>query len=1320
MHRSRVGMDAQKPGLARELHKAKFRAHHEKRLEEISRRPPGTGTLDNMRPYTTHLMHLKTRPKKMAILASRDAQVERANRDLLRQMTRIFTTPSALLPVHDSADGGSRGEGLGRCLSINVLCRKRELERIAMENKTWVKHMEKVSPSYNAAAWERDWLERKRIIERLRTVRYERAKATPEEFSRRGVTHLRKQVQRTRGQAFEAGYSPVPRLFGSARSKNRGHSGKSSNGGGRSVGPHRNRQTTKRKCFSSSSRSNRGKRTLHGHGRDARGGVLVRSGSERRARAGSKHEQKLVKRAASESSMVSSGDIGREEKTSSHCPPPLEDRDNGQDGNHLPISVSVRAATRGAEAEASGGIQEHHEKTAAAAAVTSEGGGIGDGGCDGGDNGRGGSQSDYSEFAGGQGDEEEQYSEFDEEQQEERREEKEEQEQDGQYSEFGDGSSTREAVVQLAEAERRSSEVEDVRQEQRLGDGLENEGEKQDTRGGSAGEAKAGLDENDCSRGQTEDPNGSTETRCSPELQLESAPVELENRLEQNDTSVAETASGAKRIEPERIEGPEQQQQEQQQNGLSVTKAQEGEVETKCDGRDGGRGSMRTGEDSELSADNGYRSESFDGDGYTTDSGVSGPVPEAPSTTQKAGMSPAGSVEPPNTATASSASTDLRSAATPEGDNSDDSCSSPPPLGTSPLLVEDRSQPGGNPTIPLDPPQPQEDPPSLLVSPQPMSVASSCLDISPETLQDPPGLDDPPPLPANSSSPSSPSSLPEDSGGDNSFADVGVVDLQPDIPLSNSDIQCEPGAHDHVGAAIPDADTDAGLVVLARGDNLPGVHSASDCSNTTNIEDSAPTNLAGASRTLAFSEECASADAAANKGLSGGASTAEGVSSSGVNGDGIESPVCGTTVTPAAANEHYEERNELVGTGGWSMVPEVLPPSSYMEQVSLVESSENIMENTSQEASMNDNSATTGPLAQEGGLQQPTTANGLQAQDSSQRVGEDSFESNVTLKSMHDSNENSDPATTATVVSGDEEDSRYAAAGINVEESDKGNEQSVGEHGNETNEGEPEAVREPAAEAKEPSGNGTTDIDPMDDGVNSPEEAATGFDAAAFGIAVRHAAVKEVQEFVIATDEAIASGAGSGESVSPTSDSADGAVHEASTGRESAANEATVGPVSSGRTNEHDGPDHSVSVGHDEPSTVGREMEVVSLDDDTALGPNENKTGEPVEIPEAIGGESEGHQGISADGADGNSVYDEVFEEMSSSTEQAAEAVSGLDGCATTSTAETGNVVASLFSPGKEDPAGASGGGDAGEPPLAPIDRVGESTRLSQNDSRGG
>ncbi len=54
--------------------------HHEKRLEEISRRAPGKGTVDNTLPYTANLLHLKTRAKKKATLAARDAEVERANR----------------------------------------------------------------------------------------------------------------------------------------------------------------------------------------------------------------------------------------------------------------------------------------------------------------------------------------------------------------------------------------------------------------------------------------------------------------------------------------------------------------------------------------------------------------------------------------------------------------------------------------------------------------------------------------------------------------------------------------------------------------------------------------------------------------------------------------------------------------------------------------------------------------------------------------------------------------------------------------------------------------------------------------------------------------------------------------------------------------------------------------------------------------------------------------------------------------------------------------------------------------------------------------
>lgn len=51
-------------------------------------------------------------------------------------MTRIFTAPSSLLLNCDPPDGG---EGGVACASINVLCRKRELQRIAMENKHLVR-----------------------------------------------------------------------------------------------------------------------------------------------------------------------------------------------------------------------------------------------------------------------------------------------------------------------------------------------------------------------------------------------------------------------------------------------------------------------------------------------------------------------------------------------------------------------------------------------------------------------------------------------------------------------------------------------------------------------------------------------------------------------------------------------------------------------------------------------------------------------------------------------------------------------------------------------------------------------------------------------------------------------------------------------------------------------------------------------------------------------------------------------------------------------------------------------------------------------------
>lgn len=59
-------------------------------------------------------------------------------------MTKIFITPSALLPVFDCPEGGNGvGERGMVCASVNALERRRELERIAVENKHLVRRRER-------------------------------------------------------------------------------------------------------------------------------------------------------------------------------------------------------------------------------------------------------------------------------------------------------------------------------------------------------------------------------------------------------------------------------------------------------------------------------------------------------------------------------------------------------------------------------------------------------------------------------------------------------------------------------------------------------------------------------------------------------------------------------------------------------------------------------------------------------------------------------------------------------------------------------------------------------------------------------------------------------------------------------------------------------------------------------------------------------------------------------------------------------------------------------------------------------------------------
>lgn len=62
-----------------------------------------------------------------------------ARRTLLRQMVKIYAAPSPLLAGCGTVGGVGKGNRSKSCASINAIARKRELERIALENKHLVR-----------------------------------------------------------------------------------------------------------------------------------------------------------------------------------------------------------------------------------------------------------------------------------------------------------------------------------------------------------------------------------------------------------------------------------------------------------------------------------------------------------------------------------------------------------------------------------------------------------------------------------------------------------------------------------------------------------------------------------------------------------------------------------------------------------------------------------------------------------------------------------------------------------------------------------------------------------------------------------------------------------------------------------------------------------------------------------------------------------------------------------------------------------------------------------------------------------------------------
>ncbi|CAM9554584.1 unnamed protein product [Chrysoparadoxa australica] len=181
----------------------KARSTHLKRLSEIKGRKAGSGTLDNTLPATKKMAHLKARYKKKALIVERNKAINKANRQLLQQMTTILTQPGEFAQVYTRAPR-----------SINAIKRMQDLERICNENGRILKGIEVAKPYYDVAGWEKDRVKSAKIESRLRQVKYQGSERTVEAISRKGVRKLRQEVLRSRGNR------------SSSRGRGRGHGDK--------------------------------------------------------------------------------------------------------------------------------------------------------------------------------------------------------------------------------------------------------------------------------------------------------------------------------------------------------------------------------------------------------------------------------------------------------------------------------------------------------------------------------------------------------------------------------------------------------------------------------------------------------------------------------------------------------------------------------------------------------------------------------------------------------------------------------------------------------------------------------------------------------------------------------------------------------------------------------------------------------------------------------------------------------------------------------------------------------------------------------------
>lgn len=122
-------------------------------------------TLEISRPQ--HFSHLNSRAKQEQqkegnISSERFTEIERANRILLEKMSGILNTKSSLsVPFKKK--------------SLNTEMRKKFLEKIADDNKSFLKRLQCRTPVYSIQQWEKEWRQTEKRLKNMSEFNYKSA-----------------------------------------------------------------------------------------------------------------------------------------------------------------------------------------------------------------------------------------------------------------------------------------------------------------------------------------------------------------------------------------------------------------------------------------------------------------------------------------------------------------------------------------------------------------------------------------------------------------------------------------------------------------------------------------------------------------------------------------------------------------------------------------------------------------------------------------------------------------------------------------------------------------------------------------------------------------------------------------------------------------------------------------------------------------------------------------------------------------------------------------------------------------------------------------